>query len=71
MAITVRRDPFARGAFLRECKGRGCCAWCGQERLRVFSYFWANDGVTRPNLLAEWQRNHNFCNFDFFVSHNS
>jgi hypothetical protein len=67
----VRRDPFARGAFRRECKPDGECRWCGQHRRRLFTYVWVNDDSTRSSIFHQLQARNAFCNFECFDSSHS
>ena len=73
MADSIRHDPFARGAFKRTCHGPGACAWCGQERRRLFSYVWVSDGALdgQPSIFDRPQANHTICNFDCFHSYHT
>jgi hypothetical protein len=73
MAQTVRRDPFARGAFRRECKPDGECHWCGQHRRRLFTYIWVRDDSLcgRPGNSHQHQARNAFCNFECFESSHS
>jgi hypothetical protein len=65
MAHTMRRDPFARGAYERVCHGQGECAWCGQKRPRVYSYVWVSDD---DNASRSWKHRAAklFCTFGCF-----
>jgi hypothetical protein len=67
MALTMRRDPFARGAYERVCHGPGECAWCGQTRPRVYSYVWVKVDRTQ-STMPEHRRAKLFCAFDCFNS---
>ena len=65
MAHTMRRDPFARGEYEPVCHGHGECAWCGQERPRVYSYVWTSDGRTHSTAL-DHRKARKFCTFSCF-----
>jgi hypothetical protein len=67
MALTMRRDPFARGEYERVCHGQGECAWCGQTRPRVYSYVWVRDDRTQ-STAPEHRGAKTFCTFDCFRS---
>jgi hypothetical protein len=73
MPHSVRRDPFARGAFERASHGPGECAWCGQKRKRVFTYVWLSDGALggKPSIFHRRQADHAFCNFACFESYHT
>lgn len=59
---SVRRDPFARGEYIRYCQGKGKCAFCGQQRKRVYAYAWTPDDRRIPQI-----NNHkSFCNLQCF-----
>ena len=59
--VTVRRDPFARGEYVRfPSHGTGDCAWCGQTRRVVYGYVWEEDD--RPRRAREQHVEHWFCN---------
>lgn len=61
MAKYVRRDPFARGEYRRDCWPNGPCKWCGQQRKRVYSYTWIEDDKPRTQLSSE-----TFCDLNCF-----
>jgi hypothetical protein len=65
MALTMRRDPFARGEYERVCHGQGQCAWCGQSRPRVYTYVWVR-GDRMQSTTAENRRAKLFCTFNCF-----
>jgi hypothetical protein len=65
MPHTMRRDSFARGEYARVCHGPGDCAWCGQQRPRVFSYARVHDGLLR-NTQREHANAQTFCNRNCF-----
>lgn len=70
MAISVRRDPFARGEYHRICVGAGTCDWCGQERKRLFTYAWTSDSA----MVYQHTRRgdgHAFCNVQCFLDYHS
>lgn len=46
----VARDCFARAGLARSSAGPGCCAWCGQERRRLYCYVVEDDSGRRPIL---------------------
>jgi hypothetical protein len=70
--MDVQQDPFARGAFERTCEGPGECAWCGEERKRVYRYVWIRDGLSQqPSIFNQIQLRHTFCNFQCFASYHS
>lgn len=64
--LSVKRDPFARGEYIRTCRGAGTCQWCGQQRKRVYSYHW-EDNSARARLNPDGKT---FCNFGCFQSYN-
>lgn len=63
--LSVQRDPFMRGEYVRICQGAGVCQWCGQKRKRVFTYQWQNDST--HNRLDRNEKT--FCNFECFSSY--
>ena len=69
MATSVKRDPFARGEFRRECKGNADghaeCAWCGGKPRRLYRYTWIPDGV-RYALGYGARKTKWFCNFSCY-----
>jgi hypothetical protein len=67
MAHTMRRDPFARGAYERVCHGPSQCAWCGQTRPRVFTYVWVRDDRTQ-GTTPDHHGAKTFCAFDCLKS---
>jgi len=61
--VSVGRDPFARGEYLRQSEsGTGLtCAWCGQVRRTLYRYAWVSDGETGPRFRGlRWSPP--FCN---------
>ena len=69
MAVTyVRRDPFARGSYLRETAGSGNCFWCGKQCNTLFRYVWESDARRGWISNAALTR---FCNFECFRSYHS
>ena len=69
MAMTVRRDPFARGEYKRFCLDGGRyrvkCDWCGQRKNRLFSYVWWSDDKPEP----QEDSGEFFCDFSCFSSY--
>jgi hypothetical protein len=70
MALTMRRDPFARGEYKRVCHGPGECALCGQTRPRVFTYVWVRDDRTR-STTPDHRRAKLFCALACFTVYHS
>jgi hypothetical protein len=66
MAHDVGRDPFARGAFRRECQPAGKCAWCGQHRRRLYSYVWISGDCQSPPIFVRHLAKRHFCSFRCF-----
>ena len=66
----VARDPFARAGLRRTCEGAGTCAWCGQERARVYRYQIEDDSGRAP-VLGQPAPDRVFCNLDCFRSYSS
>jgi hypothetical protein len=66
----MRRDPFVRGEYERACHGPGECGWCGQKRLRVFSYIWMTDGFW-AKTRNEHARARRFCCFSCFQAYHA
>lgn len=59
---TLRRDPFARGEYVRYSVGAGVCRWCGQQRKRLYEYLWWPDDKRPPSRTGRA----GFCNFRCF-----
>lgn len=72
MAITVGRDPFARGEYKRftinNVQALQSCGACGRRPRTLYNYVWWPDGLrTEP-------RSHDgrgFCNFDCYRSYHT
>lgn len=69
MAMTVQRDPFARGEYKRFSEGNRYqhrrCRWCGNTPKVVYSYVWWEDGKPEP----KGDNGQFFCNFGCFDSY--
>ena len=70
MALSMRRNPFARGEYERVSHGPGKCASCGQTRLRIFTYVWVRDDRTQ-SATSDHLRAKKFCAFDCFTMYHS
>jgi hypothetical protein len=69
MAMTMQRDPYARGAYVRTCHantGHEQCAQCGRTPRRLYTYTWEGDGTMRHVRRFL----HAFCNFECFMDYN-
>lgn len=65
--MTMRRDPFARGEYVRRLARtafEGSCDWCGMKKRRLYTYAWAHDGGRMPPEPDEI-----FCDFSCFESY--
>jgi hypothetical protein len=54
--VSVGRDPFARGEYLRQSEAqaetRAECHWCGNAPRTLYRYAWVEDGATRHRRLV-------------------
>lgn len=66
--LSVKRDPFARGEYVRTCHGKGTCKWCGMLKARVYSYTWESDD--KP-LRAGQYSDDPFCGFPCYQSYHA
>jgi hypothetical protein len=71
MAISVGRDPFARGEYLRRVHGAGECDWCGQHQKRLYTYVWEDDDKAHRNTDHAHAQAKLFCNFECFKDYHS
>lgn len=72
--LTVQRDPFARGEYVRRTYTRNNvgwslrtkfeCRWCGQSKDRLYTYEWRSDGG-RAHGESDL-----FCDFNCFKDFN-
>jgi len=69
---SIRRDPFARATLMRETirnKHLHRCAWCGQDKPRLYAYAWVSD--SRPDPSTLYPVNHFFCEVDCWEAYSN
>lgn len=65
MGLHVKRDPFARGEYVRFSLGARTCHWCGQKRKRAYNYAWADDQRADPTAPYD---GYAFCNWQCYAT---
>lgn len=70
MSISVGRDCFARGEYVRTIAPRSIkeCGWCGNNPARLYIYTWANDDAPH-RAVPDLRRG--FCNLGCFRSYHA
>ena len=68
MSLSVQRDSFARGEYVRECltntTSQCSCKWCGNTPKRLYSYTWVADDVS----WQVWRSGEYFCKWQCYRS---
>ena len=69
MAMTVARDPFARGEYVRAVsRNAAACSWCGAVKARLYTYTWSPDD---RSCSKGFPFGKGFCNISCFRAFHS